>query len=190
MIIDRHRPNKQESPLRKPGSPKIKWSSDLEFDDTHRDSHHSSRFGCRSYALRAWSLLAASIDLLVIFSMSIFSFVAFALVNRPQAQFVLQLFSKNSHEALFHFLAVFSVGLFLLYLVMMRVFLGFTIGEWACDLRLGSLQQRLNRFYSLKVLARTAVLILTGVFTLPILSLITGRDICGGLVNLQLVPKK
>jgi hypothetical protein len=79
------------------------------------------------------------------------------------------------------------LSLILAYMIMLRVFLGFTVGEWACGLRLGNLKQRLNRFYSLRVVARMIVLLCTGLFTLPALSLLFGRDIPGWIVRLPLI---
>lgn len=179
MIIDRHQP---ESSVPKPGSSRLndlKWSTRLDFSEMASDSFQRNRFGGRSYRMIAWSWVAAVIDTLIAFSMSLLFFAAFALINRLEASVLIHEYS-----------AVFIAGLFFVYLTITRVFLGFTVGEWACDLRMGSLIDRLHPFYSLRVIARTVLILATGIFTLPILSLIFGRDICGGLIGLSLVNKK
>lgn len=192
MQVDYHQP---ESPAIEPGSsvkvPEIRWKTNLGFDETVREFSRGSRFGGRSYQMIAWSVVAATIDFLVVISLSLLFLASFALISKAGLLVILQSFEFSvGTKGLLHFLGYFALGFFLLYLIMMRIFLGYTIGEWACDLRLGSLQQRLNSNYSLRVLARTGLLLMTGVLTLPILSIITGRDICGGLVGLRLVRKK
>lgn len=180
MIIDKYQPEK--SPERKPGSSRLenlKWKSSLRFDEAQPQFSRGSRFGGRQQSMIVWSWLAAVIDCLISFSLSLLFFASFALVNRLEASVLIHEYS-----------VLFVIGFFFIYLTTARVFLGFTVGEWACDLRLGSLIDRLSPSYSMRVIARTALLLVTGIFTLPILSMIFGRDICGGLVGLSLVPKK
>lgn len=179
MIIDRHQP---ESSERIPSSSRLndlKWNSHLHFSEMTSDSFQRNRFGGRSYQMIAWSWVAAVIDTLIAMSLSLLFFAAFALINRLEASVLVHEYS-----------VIFIAGLFFVYLTVSRVFLGFTVGEWACDLRMGSLMDRLHPLYSLKVIARTSLILATGIFTLPILSMIFGRDICGGLVGLSLVSKK
>jgi hypothetical protein len=76
------------------------------------------------------------------------------------------------------------------YLIFLRSFLSFTLGEWACGLRLGSPKQRLMSSYIFKVTARTLLIYATGVIIIPALSLITGQDIPGRLLKLPLVSLK
>jgi hypothetical protein len=147
------------------------------------DFHRGPRSGGRGYQLVAWSFIAATIDALILFSMSCFFLFALSLLVKSQMISVLQVFSGS----------LFKVGIaggalaVWTYMIMLRVFLGFTIGEWACGLRLGSLKQRLHRFYSLRVLARMLLIFATGLFTLPLLSILTGRDLPGLAVRLPLV---
>ncbi len=77
-------------------------------------------------------------------------------------------------------------GYLWLYMVMLRSFLGFTLGDWACGLRLGAIEQRLGPGYSLRVVFRAGIFIATGIIFLPILSLIVGRDLAGQWSGLQL----
>ena len=147
--------------------------------------HRGSRGGTGS-RLIAWSAVAALIDTLILFSVSCFLLLAFAWTMKAQMQVVLQIYEQS----------FFSYGVFaesilcFFYLVMLRTFLGFTVGEWACGLRLGNLKQRLQRLYGLRVIARTTLIFITGVLTLPLLSLLIGRDVAGLMVGLSLIEHR
>lgn len=74
-----------------------------------------------------------------------------------------------------------------IYLLTLRCFFGFTIGEWACDLRLGQPHQRFMRSYPVKVFTRVTLIVGTGLFALPLLSFLTGRDWAGKITGLFLI---
>ena len=73
------------------------------------------------------------------------------------------------------------------YLVLARVFLGSSLGEWACGLRLGEPRQRFSPRYVFLVLLRFTVVVATGVVILPILSLLSGVDWAGRLSGVPLI---
>lgn len=77
-----------------------------------------------------------------------------------------------------------------IYLVTVRSILGFTLGEWACDLRLGQPHERLRSGYVFRVALRSSLIILTGIFTFPLLSLLLGKDIAGSVSGLRLFSLK
>ena len=72
------------------------------------------------------------------------------------------------------------------YMIMMRVFMGASLGEWSCQLRLGQPIQRIKPGYTLRVMARTTLILVTGVITLPLLSLIFKRDILGDITGIRI----
>lgn len=143
--------------------------------------HQGSRGSRREIV--AWSFVAALIDGLLLFASSCFFLFALSLLMRVQMISLKPLFG----DSFFHIGLVVGGLLVCSYMILLRVFLGFTIGEWACGLRLGSLKQRLNKYYGLKVIARMAVVCLTGGFVLPLLSVLIGRDVPGVIVKLPLV---
>lgn len=153
-----------------------------DFDETV-SFHRGSRSGGVGYQIVAWSFVAAFIDALILFAMSCFFLVSLSLLVKSQLSSVLHFFEGS----LFQFGLAVGAMFVWTYMIMLRVFLGYTIGEWACGLRVGSLQQRLHRFYSLKVLARVCLIFFTGLFILPALSLLFGRDLAGHLVRLPLM---
>ena len=77
-----------------------------------------------------------------------------------------------------------------MYMVTTRFFLGSSLGEAACDLRLGRPQDRLSSNYFAKVVFRATLIVLTGVFVLPALSLIFGNDLPGKISGVRLFSLK
>jgi hypothetical protein len=76
-----------------------------------------------------------------------------------------------------------------LYMVILRCFLGYTIGEWACDLRLGRPHQFVQPTYPIRVLLRFLLNLATGMITLPLLSLIVGQDLAGRWTGVALFTR-
>ncbi len=151
--------------------------------DFSTEFNRGSRSGGVGYKLVAWSFIAALIDALIIFALSCAFLVGFSFLVKSEMHSMLQVFGGSIYQI------GFMAGALLLctYMIMLRVFLGFTIGEWACSLRLGNLKQRLNRFYSLRVVARMFLIFITGLVVLPLISLLIGRDLAGLVVRLPLI---
>ncbi|MFP5518592.1 MAG: RDD family protein [Bdellovibrionia bacterium] len=86
-----------------------------------------------------------------------------------------------------------TVGLFasvyLVYMLVNRVFLGYTPGEWAFDHRVGTPEDLKKWDYPLKVLARSVLNIVTGFILIPILSSIFKKDFAGAITGSSLVKK-
>jgi hypothetical protein len=129
-----------------------------------------------------WSFAAVLIDLLCCLGASLL--LAAALVYLSQDNKV-GLFAKANAES---FIALYAV-LVLNYLLIFRAFLGFTISEWSCYLRLGFLQDYDSANYLLRVLFRT-ILIAVSLGSIPLLSLIFSRDLAGELTGLKIQSLK
>jgi hypothetical protein len=126
-----------------------------------------------------WSWMSALIDTLVLISISCFALILFSFLMKSPA---LELIKATSIAEMFTLSFVFS---FWVYMIMMRVFMGASLGEWSCQLRLGQPIQRIKPTYVLRVVIRTTLLLATGVVTFPILSLILKRDILGDLTGVR-----
>ncbi len=74
---------------------------------------------------------------------------------------------------------------FWMYLIVTRFFMGASVGEWACNLRLGQPNQRIKTTYLLKVIFRTSLIMVTGVFIIPVLSLILKKDMAGEMSGIK-----
>lgn len=140
----------------------------------------------RGYILAAWSLLAAGIDMLLLLAASSLFLVSLSWMTSSSLHKTLSFLETSLPVAILGILAVFSA----VYLVASRIFLGFTVGEWACGLRLGLPKQRLGASYSFKVIKRTALIYLSGIVILPALSLMFGKDLPGAFVDLRLTQKR
>lgn len=120
------------------------------------------------------SLSAGLLDWLLITSIGLFYMM---LVTMTLKMDLIKLISQGGTGVLFS-----TAGLFLtvgfIYYIAQRIFVGHTLGEWAYEQRLG-LPEEYKNGYSLKVLFRQLIVILTGVITLPILSWILKRDLAG-----------
>lgn len=86
-----------------------------------------------------------------------------------------------------------TVALFLavtfIYMVVHRVFMGATPGEWAFDQQLGTDEQINRPTYVLKVISRTLLTMVTGFVVLPLLSMLFQRDLAGNWTGAPLTKK-
>lgn len=138
--------------------------------------------------LALWTWLSASIDTLVLLSISCFFMIAFSLLMQSSAKSVLQSFIVQPQLSQL-FLGMFLIS-FWIYLITMRLLMGASIGEWTCQLRLGQPAQRFKISYSFRVIARTSLVLLTGVILFPILSLIFRRDLVGDITGIKIYSLK
>ena len=154
----------------------------------HTGFHSGPRARRKGYHLAAWSWLASFIDALILVSISCIFLVVFSWVMQTGAGSILrELRTETSLAENFLQVFVLSSGI---YMISLRVLMGSTIGEWACDLRIGRLQDRLQHRYALQVILRETLIIATGVITLPLLSLIFGRDLAGKVSGAKLFSLK
>ncbi|MGZ3748964.1 MAG: RDD family protein [Pseudobdellovibrionaceae bacterium] len=130
----------------------------------------------KGYRLTLWSWAASTIDALLLVAMNcIFLMVFIKIIKIPLTKDLLQDF------------AFIYVGGAWLYMITTRFFIGSSIGEAACDIRLGEPQERLSAWYFLRVVLRASLIVGTGMIVLPLLSLVFGRDIAGNICGLKLI---
>ncbi|MBC7466584.1 MAG: hypothetical protein H7256_11390 [Bdellovibrio sp.] len=178
-----------EVPRQTPPNPRVR--SDLfrrlEIIDGDADLGTGFRSGSQKRSglkLALWTWLSASIDALVLVSMSCLFAIAFSFLMRTSPGLLFVTVVKSQHPLI-------NLGLLFLlstwsYLIFMRAFIGASIGEWTCDLRVGQPLQRFKSNYILKVMLRTTIVMLTGVFLLPLMSLLLARDIAGDLSGVRI----
>lgn len=150
--------------------------------------HSGPRARRKGHRLAAWSWLASFIDTLILISLSCVFLLVFSMIMKTGAGSIVR--DLRSQQSLAeNFLQVFILSSWI-YMITLRAFLGSSIGEWACDLRIGKLQDRLQRRYILRVILRESVILATGLVTLPLLSLIWGRDLAGQISGVSLFSLK
>lgn len=136
------------------------------------------------FKLALWSWMSMFIDSLILISISCFSMILFSFLMKTPARDVLKFVSVEPNlTKMFMFSFLFS---FWAYLVIMRVFMGASLGEWSCQLRLGQPIQRIKTSYYFRVIARTTLMLITGIVTIPILSIIFKRDLAGELTGIKI----
>lgn len=177
----------KEIPRNQPAQPDRVEIDLFKRDDFFIEDHLAFQSGSQNrsgFKLALWSWMSASIDTLILISISCFSMIFFSILMKSPIREMLNLGSMESNTAkLFMISFLFS---FWVYMVIMRIFMGASLGEWSCQLRLGQPIQRIKSSYILRVIARTTLILLTGVIILPILSLLLKRDIAGELSGLKI----
>ncbi len=89
------------------------------------------------------------------------------------------------------YLATASVvlGVCFVYSVVCRVFLGYTPGEWAYDMRLGKPVVNQTALSVLQIVGRQALITVSGVILLPLIGAVIGEDLAGLISGTQLMRK-
>lgn len=162
-------------------------NSEIGFDQ-NTGFHGGPSAKRKGYKLALWSCLASIIDGLILISVSSIFMMVFALVVRTSVGSFMQETFQSQHRLIL-FAEIFAVAGWM-YLIGVRSLMGSTIGEWACELRLGQPQERFKSGYILRVAWRSTLIVASGVITLPVLSLILGRDVAGVLSGLRLFSLK
>ncbi|MGZ3692279.1 MAG: RDD family protein, partial [Pseudobdellovibrio sp.] len=156
-------------------------------DDYFIDSQVNFRSGSQNRSginLALWSWMSAFIDTLVLTSISCFGLILFSFLMKTPAREILRGISIEPRIMDMFIISFFFS--FWVYMIMMRVFMGASLGEWSCQLRLGQPVQRIKPTYVLRVVARTTLLLGTGVVVFPILSLILNRDLLGDITGIRI----
>ena len=137
----------------------------------------------RRWQIVLWSWLASLIDGLFLIGLSFLGLALAALTTGAASSSFLS-FDLTQNSIWIVALMAFS------YLVLMRSFTGFTLGEWACGLRLGLPWERQDSKYILKTMFRSFIVVSTGLITLPLLSLFFSSDLAGEASSLHLMSLK
>ncbi len=133
------------------------------------------------------SISAMFLDSMLILAGSLLCMII--LLSVTKADIASTLFSGETDPAvIFGTFALFASVTFT-YLVVHRIFLGATPGEWAYDQRLGTPEELGTYRYALSVVIRSLVVIFTGMVTLPLLSTIFRIDIAGFLSGTQIFER-
>jgi hypothetical protein len=99
------------------------------------------------------------------------------------------LLSPDSGKMIYIGLAALFAGLCWTYLIVNRIFLGFTPGEWVFDQRVGNIEQLGMAGYSIRIAIRSTIVVATGLILFPLLSMVTRKDLIGKILGVQLMKK-
>ena len=101
------------------------------------------------------------------------------LMSHPQTQDTMLL------NLMFLYLAVMQI-----YMLTSRGFFGCSLGDWSFDVQVGTSEQQKQARYPMQILWRSLLNTVTGIVVLPILSLMSGRDLLSSLSGVHLFRKR
>lgn len=173
-----------ETPLPRPQAPKNQQPSTSgqaveSILKSLNDKNRSLKFEDKSKAISPYlqttpSLSAGVLDMLLITSLGLIYMMSLIFTLKVD---LIKVISEGGLQT-WGITACLFLGVGFVYYIAQRMFLGFTVGEWAYEQRLG-LPEEQKGSYSLRVLARQVLIFATGVFVLPLLSWALGRDLAG-----------
>lgn len=140
------------------------------------------------YAEAAPAPLALFLDLTVIAGLSILFMLGLIVATSTDITPILNNILNDSGAQIAIALLVYSVSQ--LYLILSRSFFGQTLGEWSLDIQLGLPQEQEKLSYVFKLISRTLILVLTGLVTLPLVSMILRKDLAGRATGLKLYSRQ
>ncbi|MDG0816564.1 RDD family protein [Bdellovibrio svalbardensis] len=181
---------RRRKPTRQPTDSKLNEifkNNKMQFDQ-NTGFHGGPSARRKGYRLALWSWLASTIDALILVAASCVFLLVFSLIVKSSMGGILAGITQGQHRLLL-FAEVYAMSSWI-YMISIRSLMGSSIGEWACDLRLGQPHERLQANYVLRVFLRSTLIVLTGVITMPILSLVFGKDIAGVCSGLRLFSLK
>lgn len=134
------------------------------------------------------SLESALLDLIIVSGLSLVFMVALLMVTKVDLNIVFK--NLNTDMMTQISLGVLFLAVMQMYVVISRSFFGRTLGEWTFDLQIGEDEQQEMEIYPIKIAARSALITVTGLILLPVISSIIGRDIAGQITGVKLYRQR
>jgi hypothetical protein len=180
-----------ESVIQSELEPSRALNFDMDMNSAISSAFHRGPARRSGYKLTGWLLASIAADILIIVACTCLFLIGSSLMLKLSSfelnQFVKPLFNQRKIlQTGFYLYAYISV----IYFILLRVFLGATVGEWSCGIRVGQPFERRQSSYAFKVCFRVFLILITGVLTLPILSLIFKKDLAGLLTKASLYTLK
>jgi hypothetical protein len=139
------------------------------------------------YVATNWNLSSTFLDTMLIVAASLLCMIVLLVITK--ADLIVNLTHPDDSGMIYVATLTMFAGVTFIYMLVNRVFLGATPGEWAFDQRIGKPEEMLSPLYALKIAARCLLVMCTGFILMPILSLIMGRDIAGSITGAALYRK-
>ncbi len=134
------------------------------------------------------SFASAAIDALIILGLA--SLFVVALVAITRIDIIAMMTTRELSSRVFLELSALYFGVTLFYFMLSRGLFGSTLGDWAFDVQLGSETERAHIMYPFQVIFRTLMIVLTGVFIIPVVSITFGKDIAFYFSGLKLYSRQ
>lgn len=156
----------------------------FEFDESKSALRATAK---DEYKATALSLSAGFLDSMLVMAAGLLGMIILLVITR--ADLIGNLSNPASSPMIYVATLAIFAGMNILYMLINRVFLGYTPGEWAFDQRIGKPDEMSTALYPIKLLARCLINIATGFIVLPIISAITNTDIAGKITGTQILKK-
>jgi hypothetical protein len=156
--------------------------------EVNKKFYHQMVTPVPQYKEVATSFASAVIDFAIV--MGLASLFVVSLVAITQVDIIMMLTHSQLSFRTTLELALLYMGVTLFYFMLARGLCGSTLGDWAFDVQLGSEKERNHVMYPFQVLFRTAVIILTGIILIPVVSLGFGKDIAYYFSGLKLYSRQ
>lgn len=157
----------------------------LDFENTKTKITATPK--AEEYVPTRWNFSASLLDGMLVLAASLLCMIILLVITK------VDLIGNLTHpdEGGMIYLATFSLfaGVSFIYLVINRIFMGATPGEWAFDQRVGRPADLDTTMYSVRVIARSALVVLTGFIVFPLISLVMNKDMAGRISGALLHKK-
>nr|BFD60771.1 hypothetical protein CKG001_28780 [Bdellovibrio sp. CKG001]BFD64184.1 hypothetical protein BdHM001_28650 [Bdellovibrio sp. HM001]BFD68378.1 hypothetical protein HAGR004_34000 [Bdellovibrio sp. HAGR004] len=134
-----------------------------------------------------WSFSAALLDGMLVIAASLLCMIILLVITK--VDLIGNLTNPDAQGMIYLSTFCLFAGVAFIYLTVNRIFVGCTPGEWAFDQRIGKPEELNKAAYSLKVVARSLLVIATGFVVMPILSVLFNKDFAGAITGAQLYKK-
>lgn len=140
-----------------------------------------------TYKATTWNVSSSLLDAMLVVAASLLCMII--LLSITKVDLIANLSQPDEGGMIYLSTLSLFLGVSFIYLVAHRVFLGATPGEWAFDQRIGKPEEMKDPMYTVRVTARSLLIVATGFILLPIISLFLGRDIAGSITGASLFRK-
>lgn len=140
------------------------------------------------YIYAQFNMTAAVLDGMLVVAASLICTIILLLVTK--VDLIANLMNPDRYFMVYFSTYLMIAMVSIVYFVVNRVFMGFTPGEWAFDMRIGKPNEQGDTTYMASVLIRSLVIAFTGFIVLPIASIVSGKDYAGMISMARLYQRK
>ncbi len=135
-----------------------------------------------------WMLSPFIVDAMLVLALVLSSLMAILLITKVD---LIKIITESPDDIeLWLSLPIMATIMCLAYMCLTRLFLGSSLGELIFDIQVGTDEQRDKISFNFLVFGRSLIALCTGLFILPILSLIMRKDYLGTFSGLKLYKKQ
>lgn len=157
----------------------------LDFENTKTKISATPK--AEEYVPTRWNFAASLLDGMLVLAASLLCMIILLVITK--VDLIGNLTHPDENGMIYIATIALFAGVSFIYLVINRIFMGATPGEWAFDQRVGRPADVNTTMYSVQVIARSALVVLTGMVVFPLLSLIMNKDMAGRISGAQLHKK-